>query len=113
MNFSKTHKLDYEQSTLTIVKQFSFCPSCMEDSVHKKDCIDAALDKAAFVTTKIFMHNPPKVAGCVMLDSDCIACQTSKVPSSSYNEVKICESDMIIGQCSQASSLITADQVAY
>ena len=107
LNFSKTHKVDYEESTLTIVKQFSFCTGCMEESVHKSDCTDAKLGKDAFVTTSILMHNPPKLAGCPMLDSDCSACQTTKLPSVSYNTVRICEKDFFIG--SQINNVITAD----
>ena len=112
-NFSNTNRLEYEESTLTLVKQFSFCPSCMSDSLHKPTCVDANFGKAAFVTSKIYMHNPPKVAGCVMLDSDCVACQNSKLPSNSYNVVHICEIDLTFGQHSETTSLITADQVSY
>lgn len=74
LNFAKTHKVDYEESNITIVQLLYFCPSCMEEKVHKSDCVDAKFGKDAFVSTSILMHNPPKLAGCSMLDSDCVAC---------------------------------------
>ena len=43
--------MEFEKSTLTIVKEFSFCPICMEDTTHKASCVNVLLGKNAFVTT--------------------------------------------------------------
>lgn len=39
-------------------------------------------------------HNPPKVAGCPLIDSECFACQVTKKPSPSYELVRMCEMNL-------------------
>ena len=54
------------------------------------------------------MHNPPKVGSCFLEDCECVGCKTSKLPSASFNLLRMCEKD--IGSNSNSIGL---DQISY
>ena len=85
----------------------------MDSKSHAPSCKNAGQGSSSYVTVKVFRHNPPKVAGCQMLDRDCAGCMKQKSPSLNYNVVDLCERSIVMGALTNSNEAITIDRVAY
>ena len=68
----------------------------------------------------VFMHKPPKLDGCPLEDSQCMACQLALSPTSSFFSINLCEKDLLGGSAhtnclidDSAGRGYTLDQVSY